>query len=106
MSKSVLEEGLASQIKLARLPKPKREYKFCDTRRFRADFAWPKKKLIVEVQGGIWNRGRHTTGAGYQKDCERYNIATEEGWRILMYTNKEIKNGTAVKQIKRVLCQN
>ena len=103
MSKSALENELARQIELMKLPEPVREYKFCRTRKFRADFAWPDHWLLVEVQGGHWTRGRHTRGSGYEKDCQRFNIAMEEGYRVLLYTAKDIKDWSAVKQIARFL---
>jgi hypothetical protein len=40
-----------------------------------ADFAWPERMVLAEVQGGIWaaNPGRHNRGSGYERDCERDN---------------------------------
>jgi len=69
------------------LPEPEQQYKFCKTRKFRADFCWPFAKLLVEIEGGEWMRkGRHTSGKGYTQDCEKYNLATIEGWRVLRFS--------------------
>ena len=67
-----------------------REYKFCKDRKWRADFCFPERRLLVEVEGGIWKEGRHTRGSGFMKDCEKYNQATLEGWALLRVTYEHI----------------
>lgn len=84
---------------------PKREHRFDLCRRFRFDFAFVEDKVAVEVEGGIFVGGAHVQGARYRRDCEKYNLAVEQGWRVLRYTDREIKNGLAVQQIERVLGQ-
>ena len=51
MSQSELEELLAFQMRAAGLPEPEREYRFHEKRRYRADFAWPDHRLLVEGEG-------------------------------------------------------
>jgi very-short-patch-repair endonuclease len=72
------------------LPVPQREYRFDAVRRWRFDFAFPEIKLAVEIDGGVWTRGRHTRGAGYGGDMEKFNAATLAGWRVLHYTPQNI----------------
>jgi len=67
-----------------------KEYRFHPTRRWRFDFAIPEHKIAIEIEGGIFVRGRHTRGAGYQKDCEKYREATILGWQLLRYTTNEL----------------
>lgn len=67
------------------LPVPEREHKFHPDRKWRFDYAWPELKVAVEVEGGIYTRGRHTRGAGYEKDMEKYNAAALRGWTLLRY---------------------
>lgn len=67
------------------------EYKFHPTRKWRFDFAWPENKIAMEVEGGVWTGGRHTRGAGFLKDCEKYNAAASLGWRIFRFTPKQIR---------------
>ncbi len=43
------------------LPKFEREYRFDDVRRFRFDVAVPSLKLAVEIDGGIFGKGGHST---------------------------------------------
>ena len=78
---------------------PVAEYRFHDTRRWRFDYAFPDAMLAVEIEGGVWIKGRHTRGAGYVNDMEKYNTAIEMGWRVLRYQPTRID----YDQIKRCL---
>lgn len=62
-----------------------REYKFHPIRRWKFDFADPKNKIAVELEGGIWTNGRHTRGKGFKADTEKYNEAVKLGWKVLRY---------------------
>lgn len=66
-----------------------KEYKFCKARRFRADYAIPEWRLLLEIEGGAFNRGRHFRGTGAIKDMEKYNLAAVEGWQLLRCTPQE-----------------
>lgn len=100
---SKLEETFDLHIRAAKLPEPIREYRFAPPRRWRADFAWPAHKLLVECEGGVWTGGRHTTGAGYTKDAEKYNAATLLGYRVLRFTASMVRDGTALAQVEEAL---
>jgi len=84
---------------------PVQEFQFDDTRKWRFDFAWPKVKVAVEIDGGVFIGGRHTSGAGYTKDCYKLNRAVELGWRVLRYTPQMLKNDPIiiVQQIEKVV---
>ncbi|MFA5135558.1 MAG: hypothetical protein WC505_07280 [Patescibacteria group bacterium] len=75
------------------VPPPVKEWKFAKEigRRWAFDFAWPDVKLAVEIEGGVWIGGRHTSGAGFTKDMEKYNAAALMGWTLLRYTPTAIK---------------
>tara|TARA_R110002095_G_scaffold165188_5_gene143401 strand:+ start:814 stop:1176 length:363 start_codon:yes stop_codon:yes gene_type:complete len=75
------------------LPPPEREYQFHPTRRWRLDFAWLKQRVAVEIQGGVFLKGRtgHTSGVGVQRDCEKGNAATSLGWRVLHFTTQDLR---------------
>lgn len=60
--------------------RPRREYRFCPTRKWKFDFAWPAKRVFVEMEGGIRGKSRHTVAGGFIRDCEKYNTATFLGW--------------------------
>jgi hypothetical protein len=100
---SHLEDLLVWHIRARGLPPAKREWRIVGDRRFRWDLAWPDARLAVEVQGGIWIKGGHTTGGGILRDIEKHNLATLAGWRILYATRESIEAGVAVRQIERAL---
>lgn len=105
MSKRISEpeENLYAQIRIKGLPLPMREYRFFEYRMWRFDFAYPKVKLAVEVEGGIYMRGRHNRAEGFENDQEKYNFATLLGWRILRYSPGMIDSWLAVAEIKVAL---
>lgn len=76
------------------------EFKFCETRKWRADFYLTGTKLLVEVEGGIWSNGRHTRGSGYQADMEKYNAAAMLGYTVLRFSTADVKSGRAIESIK------
>ena len=51
--------------------------------RFSFDFAIIEPKIVLEIEGGIWNKGRHLQPMGFMRDCKKYNLATIEGWRVI-----------------------
>ena len=79
------------------------EYQFEPTRKWRMDFAWPKKKVAVEIEGGVWTQGRHTRPQGFINDTEKYNHATMNAWAVLRFTEQCVKNGNAVASVKALL---
>ncbi len=79
------------------------EHRFHPVRKWRFDFAWPELKIAAEVEGGVWTKGRHTRGAGFIKDCEKYNAAGELGWRVFRFPTGMISSGEAMSQIERVV---
>jgi very-short-patch-repair endonuclease len=104
LKRSPLEVQLAAQMDYAGLEYVS-EYRFHPVRKWRLDFAFPELRLAVEVEGGHWTGGRHTSGIGFEKDCEKYNALTLSGWRLLRFTGKTIKSGEALKAIQAALKQ-
>lgn len=74
------------------VPTPIEEYRFHPVRLWRFDQAWPEYLLALEIDGGSWVNGRHNRAIGFQKDCEKFNAATELGWRVLHYTYDMIES--------------
>lgn len=97
---SLGEEIFANQVKASGLTGQEREYRFDAVRMWRFDFAWPARRLAVEVEGGTWTGGRHTRGSGYQADLEKYNAAAAQGWTVLRFTTDQVKTGVAIATVK------
>lgn len=85
------------------LPPPVEEYQFHPKRKWRIDYAWPDRRLAVEVEGGIYNRGRHVRPVGFLGDVEKYNALTMAGWALLRFTWKQMQNGEAIDLIQEFL---
>lgn len=67
-----------------------KEFKFHPVRKWRFDYAIPEHKIALEVEGGVWTGGRHTSSVGFMKDMEKYNTATLMGWRVFRTTPDEL----------------
>jgi very-short-patch-repair endonuclease len=85
------------------VPAPATEVKFHPTRKWRFDYAWHDSKVALEIEGGVWIGGRHTSGAGFVKDMEKYNEASALGWRIIRFQPKELLKSSTVEILKRCL---
>lgn len=82
------------------------QYKYCPDRNFKADFAIVDRRLLIEVNGGIWNNdGAHGRVSGIIKDIERLNLATLNGYFMLRYTPDQVKSGEARTFIMQVLAK-
>lgn len=84
-------------------PPFEREHTFAPPRRWRFDFAWPSQMLALEVEGGVWTGGRHTTSTGFLGDLEKYNEASIAGWTLLRVTPEQVHNGEALTLLERVM---
>lgn len=96
------------QFRAACLPEPTREHAFASAlgRRFRFDWCWPASLVAVEYEGGLYGpRSRHTTVSGFNRDCVKYDLAAELGWRVFRYTADHVRSGGAIAQLRRVLAQ-
>jgi hypothetical protein len=103
MNKSSLELEFLATVRLMSLPEPEEEYRFMPPRRYRFDFAYPEKKIAVEVEGGTWTGGRHTRGKGFESDCRKYNFAALQGWRVFQFTGSMIRSYEAAKAVREAL---
>lgn len=86
------------------LPAPVTEHRFHPERKWRFDYAWPDAKVALEVEGGVWTGGRHTSSAGFLKDIEKYNAAARLGWRVLRCTPKTLLTMDTVEAVKEARC--
>ena len=66
-----------------------KEYKFAESRRFRFDYYHPSG-VSVELEGGVWTRGRHTRPSGFLNDMEKYNLAASMGILVFRIPSHDI----------------
>lgn len=67
-----------------------KELRFAPPRLWRFDYAIPSVKIALEVEGGVWTRGRHTRPQGFLGDIEKYNAAVVAGWIVLRTVPNEL----------------
>lgn len=78
-----------------------KEYKFHPARKWRFDYAIPAIKMAIEVEGGVWTGGRHTSGKGFLNDMEKYNEAALMGWCLIRTTPDRLLTSKVLDLIKR-----
>ena len=105
MTTSKGEQLFMNQLMEQQLDIPKAEYRFLKKRRFRFDFAWPDRMIAMEVEGGVWMKGGggHTTGKGYTRDLEKYNLATLHGWEVYRFTTQDVTKGIAIAFMNNII---
>ena len=57
--------------------------------------------IAIEIEGGVWQQGRHNRAAGYLRDMEKYREAAALGYRVYRFSPQEVLNGTALEFLKR-----
>jgi|GEM_PF-1496855 len=107
-TKSTLEQAFLTywgMLAPLDIPVPQQEHMFHPTRRWRFDFAWPDRKIAVELEGGTWMRGAHVRGTRYAADCEKYNAAADLGWSVYRYTTDMLESDPAgcIGQVAKAL---
>ncbi|WP_347473246.1 DUF559 domain-containing protein (plasmid) [Acinetobacter thermotolerans] len=96
------EQTLSLQLKALKI-EFEREFQFFPKRKWRADFHLVGKKILIEVEGGIWSGGRHTRAKGYLGDMEKYNAATMMGYQVIRFSTEQVKSGLAIQQIEKMV---
>lgn len=98
------EELLAFQLKaVPERPLFERQFRIHPERRYKADFFFPKSRLVVEVDGGGWVNGRHGRGQGIENDCEKSSLIAQMPARLMRVTPKQVQKGDALKWILEAL---
>jgi hypothetical protein len=107
------EERLARDLKAAahgpdgewELPLACRQYHFHPERKWAFDFAWPAKRLAVEIQGLKKGGapGAHQRVDGLTREYEKLNSAVLAGWRVLLFTPAQVRSGYALDTIRKAL---
>lgn len=98
-----LEQAFATQVRMVGLPDPEREVKLSSEYAHRWDFVWPRYRLAVEINGGIWNVGGHSTGRGILRDMTKLRIATLAGYRSFQFDADAVEDGSAVAAVEQFI---
>lgn len=80
-----------------------KEFRFHPKRLWRFDYAIPLHKIALEVEGGVWTGGRHTSPKGFLGDMEKYNTATLMGWRVFRTTPDELYRLNTLNMLKNAI---
>lgn len=80
------------------------EYQF-SKRKFRFDFCCPASKVAIEIQGGTWSTGGHSTGKGIASDYEKINLAQYLGWQVFLLTSDTYQDEAVLTQIANTIQQ-
>jgi|SRR6266850_7003247 len=67
------------------------EYRFDPERQFRFDLADLEHRIGFECNGH-W-QGKH--GAGWSEGAEKINLAQMQGWKVLVFHNRDVLTGRA-----------
>lgn len=115
---------IEQQIDEAQLPPFERELRFAAKlgRNWKFDYAWPTSMIAFEQEGATFGRvvkvysgveyrnkrpipiknqtirvgGRHSTGVGFDDDCEKYNYAAMLGWMVIRASTRQIRDKEAI----------
>lgn len=87
------------------LPVPVQEYRFHPVRKWRIDYYFEAngRRVGLEVEGGVWTRGRHTRPSGFLGDIEKYNEASILGIMIIRTTPKSLLKLETFTILKKAL---
>ena len=91
---SVLETRLLRHLRRARLPLPVCQFPIRHDGRIVAvvDFAYPDKRVAIEVDGYRWHSGR----GRWQSDLARRNALAALGWRVIHATSTDMTRPAAL----------
>lgn len=68
------------------------EYKFFEYRKWQSDYYVSALRCLIEYEGLVSTKSRHTTITGYTGDAEKYSKASELGFIVLRYTALNYQN--------------
>lgn len=115
-----LNDMKANMIFIALLKKesiilPQTEFRFHHKRKWRFDYAWQSHKIAVEVEGGVFGRGKtcpvckqakrlgHSSVTGIKRDIEKYNNAMLLGWRVYRVLPEALCSMKTLAVLKQLL---
>lgn len=100
---TALEQRMLLLLRADKFPEPVCQYRFDAARKFRFDFAWPAWRVALEVEGGVFQQGRHQRPDGFERDCEKYSLAAIQGWLVVRATVRMVDDGRALALVQQAL---
>ena len=58
-------------------------------RRFRVDF-YIRPDICIEIEGQVWQMGRHQHPTGFIKDIDKYNLLTAAGYKVYRFATDQM----------------
>ena len=103
-TESPLEDALRLVVDRSGVPEPVPQYVVRDDRGgfvCRADFAYPRQRLLIELDSEAYHMDRIT----FRRDRSKQNAATGLGWAVLRYTWWDVHNepGRIVADVEKAL---
>ena len=95
------------------LREPVPEFRFDPGRKWMLDYAWPEARVALEVEGGVFGRGKpcpmckrrragaHSSIERMLSDMEKYNAAAIQGWCVIRCTPDDVQTGKVFEILKR-----
>jgi len=89
------------------------EFQFHPTRRWKIDWAYREQMVALEIEGGLFGRGKKCPTCGRRKvaghssveriktDLVKYRELSLMGWILIRVTPQEFRDGTAAELVKR-----
>lgn len=100
---SELELSVLREIERQQLPRPEVQYPFVlpTGERIRLDFAWPRPKVVLEVDHPYWHAGALPSHRDKRRDLKMATV----GWQTVRVTDLDVNGGlaTSVRDVGTVL---
>jgi len=95
---SQIERRFLQQIQTAGLPAPITEFYHLAGRDFRLDFAWPDRRIGVEIQGAA-----HRIKGKFAADIEKRALGLLAGWRVLEIDGRRVRNEVGIGWLRELM---
>ena len=92
------------------LPEPEPEYKFHPKRKWRTDYFFFNPingiRVALEVEGGVFQYGRHNRASGFIGDMEKYNALAEMGILLVRVLPQQLVTKKTFDTLRKALQMN
>lgn len=96
--RSAIEAELEKQFSIGGLKGFETQFKPLLPRKWSLDFAWPDRKVAVEVQGMV-----HRIKDKFRRDIEKRAELMLAGWKVLEVDGASVRDGRAFEWVTRLL---